>query len=410
MISRRTAIAGGAGAAVLAALGYRAWDRGVFSAGEGPAYEAWQDWQGHAGEGPRRPLHAAILAASAHNTQPWLFEPHENSITVYADLKRNLGAADPFRRELYFSVGCALDNLFLAAFSLGYAADINLIDGGAILTPSPRAGMANIGRVVLRPLRDVFGSATGEPFETLRRLFRAIPDRHTNRGPYLPDRPVPKTFQLSRVQVEPPLPLIMKVKDKGACRELGALIVEATERFITDPEMSADSGRWNRTGLRDIEAHRDGVTVDAAGLSPAVTALAKMLPDQSPAEADKYWLASTKDVQVPTAPAFGIYFVRDRLHAMQTVDAGTYWQRHHLMAADAGLAAQPMNQPIEMMDRDQVLGRENHYAKELRKIARIESGIAADPAFIFRIGYAERPAMPSPRRPLDDVIRRTGFA
>jgi len=32
MVSRRGMIAGGTGAALLAALGYRAWDRGVFSA------------------------------------------------------------------------------------------------------------------------------------------------------------------------------------------------------------------------------------------------------------------------------------------------------------------------------------------------------------------------------------------
>ena len=81
MTSRRAVIGGGAGAAVLAALGYRVWDRGVFSAGKALPYQPWNEWQGHAGEGSRRPLHAAILAASAHNTQPWIFEPKEDLIT-----------------------------------------------------------------------------------------------------------------------------------------------------------------------------------------------------------------------------------------------------------------------------------------------------------------------------------------
>ncbi len=77
------------------------------------------------------------------------------------------------------------------------------------------------------------------------------------------------------------------------------------------------------------------------------------------------------------------------------------------MATAAGLAAQPMNTPIEIMDRDAVWGREASYAKDLRKIAGVTEG---DSAFIFRIGYAEHPALPSPRRKLQDVIRQRGFA
>jgi hypothetical protein len=408
--SRRAVIAGGAGAAMLAALGYRAWDRGVFSAGKGPAYEAWQEWRGHAGEDPaRRPLHAAILAASAHNTQPWLFEPHEDLITVYADLSRNLGAADPFRRELCFSLGCALDTLWLAAFNQGYAASIDRVHGR--LTPSPRAQIVKVADVTLKPVEEVFGPTIGEPFDPLRRLYRAIPRRHTNRGPYQSDKPLPKQFPLARLQSEPVLPVVAAVTDKEACRELGAMIVEATRRFIADPEMSRDSGRWNRTGKHEIDAHRDGVTVDTAGLSPVTTGLAKMLPDQDAASADQYWLASTKDVQVPTAPAFGICFLHDRMNIDELIDAGMIWQRHHLMMTDAGLATQPMNAPIEMTDRDFVLGRKNDYAKELRQIAGIPDDVVVnDPAFIFRLGYAERPALPSPRRPFEEVIRRTGFA
>ena len=53
MVSRRMMIGGGAGAAVLAALGYRAWDRGVFTPGQGPAYEAWQAERTQEAERPK---------------------------------------------------------------------------------------------------------------------------------------------------------------------------------------------------------------------------------------------------------------------------------------------------------------------------------------------------------------------
>jgi hypothetical protein len=392
MVSRRTAIAGGAGAAVLAALGYRSWDRGVFASGKGPAYEAWSEWQGRTGEGTVRPLHAAILASSAHNTQPWLFEPHGDAITVYADLSRNLGAADPFRRELFASIGCVLHNLGIA---VGVSPLVSMPEiDDKMLEPNPKSR-------IVRVCDQLLLSGVGWAHADRRDEMMALGRRHTNRGAYQPDRKIPASY-LNRYS----FPYF--VTDPGAVKELGAVIVEATERFIADPEMSRDSGRWNRTGRREIDKNCDGVTVDAAGLSPFMTGVAKLLPDQDVATADKYWLASTRDVQVPTTAAYGVMFANDRLSTIDAIATGMNWQSLHLAATMEGLAAQPMNAPIELMDRDHFLGRINTYARNIAKIAAPkgtgEDG--DDVAFLFRLGYAERPATASPRRRFDDVIRR----
>jgi hypothetical protein len=393
MVSRRTVITGGAGAAVLAALGYRAWDRGVFASGEGPAFAAWQEWQGHPGEGPARPLHAAILAASAHNAQPWLFEPAEDAITVYADLTRNLGAADPFRRELYFSLGCAWQNIVLSSKREARASLVSFP-----LKPNPAAG--------IEPALKIEFTAAPNLSNT-RDWLAAIAKRHTHRGPYLPDRAVAAPFLDIWSLANPEGARIAFIRDAAAKRDMAALIEEATRRFIADKTMSHDSGRWFRTGRREIEARRDGVSTDTAGLSPFMNGIAKMLPDQDAASADKYWLAATRDVQLPTAAAFGVLFTPDRLQAGEAIAAGAAWQKLHLDATARGIAMQPLNQPLEMMDRDLLLGRKNDYAKEIRQLAGVDAG---DPAFIFRLGYAEDEARPSPRRRFEDVIRRTGFA
>jgi hypothetical protein len=47
----------------------------------------------------------------------------------------------------------------------------------------------------------------------------------------------------------------------------------------------------------------------------------------------------------------------DRLDMVHAITAGRAWQRLHLAATVRGLAAQPLNQPVEMIDRNQELGR-----------------------------------------------------
>jgi hypothetical protein len=86
MPTRRALLIRGAGAAAVVLTGVRAWDRGVWSGGKGPAYLPWSDWQGNTADGIKRPLRAAILASNPHDTQPWLFEALQNQIIVFLDV------------------------------------------------------------------------------------------------------------------------------------------------------------------------------------------------------------------------------------------------------------------------------------------------------------------------------------
>ena len=67
----------------------------------------------------------ATLAASGHNTQPWQFAIKANMIEIHPDLTRHLPAVDPSDRELWISLGCALENLLVAARADGYAAAVD---------------------------------------------------------------------------------------------------------------------------------------------------------------------------------------------------------------------------------------------------------------------------------------------
>jgi hypothetical protein len=389
MPTRRAYLAMSAGALVLGGLGYRAWDRGVWSVGRGPGYSPWRDWQGDIADGIKRPLRAAILASNPHDTQPWLFKCGADAIALFADRARNLGTFDPFRREMHLGLGAAVENLVLAARAFGFAASVAPADGRLSLSPDDTPAFAV--RIVLAPM-----------LATRDALFDAIPNRHTNRGPYLADQPI-AAVRLRRFAdlITDDTVRVAFVEDDYARHELGALIVEATQRIIGDPQMSSDSDRWFRAGRRQIAAHRDGVTADAAGLSSYITTASKLLPDMDARAVDRYWLALTRDTQLPTAPVLGMLLVRDRLDMRFAIQAGRAWQRLHLAATAEGLAAQPLNQPVECIDRDAMLGRADRFGVGLAKFAQAPG---FEPTFVFRLGVAERAAVASPRRAIEDVL------
>jgi len=388
---RRALLLGGGAALVLGGLVFRAWDRGVWSGGEGAAYAPWSDLEASAADPLTRTLRAAILAANPHDTQPWLFQIKDNSMTLFADRERHLGSFDPFRREMHLGLGAALENLALAAEASGFSASITPVEGR--LTLSPDNAPKPAAQVVLRAAPTP--TAPGV-------LFAAITRRHTNRGPYRPDQPVgAETLQRLTGLVSDDSVRAIFVTDKAARSDLGALIIAATVRIVGDPQMSADSARWFRTGRREIAAYRDGVTVDTSGAPRILTAVAKMLPDLDAKSADRYWLATTRDTEVPTAPVLGMLLVRDRLDMRTALAAGRAWQRLHLALTAAGLAAQPLNQPVECMDRSVMRGDADDMAPEINKFSAMPGW---EPTFMFRLGVADSAAGPSPRRPLAAVL------
>ena len=60
----------------------------------------------------------------------------------------------------------------------------------------------------------------------------------------------------------------------------------------------------------------------------------------------------------------------------------------------------PINQAVEMVDRDRQLGRPPRYAQALAAV----TGPDWIPTFNFRIGYPRRVAKRSPRRPVERVL------
>jgi nitroreductase len=376
-----------AGATVVVAgagLAWRAWDNGAFSAGTGPAYEPWRTWgEGQPGD-PMRLVHAAILAANPHNSQPWLFKVRDGRIDVFADTKRNIGTIDPFLREMTMGIGCAIENLRIAALADGFAPTVRWL---------PEAGNAtHLARVEL-------AKAAPAPSE----LYDAIPKRHTNRAAYDTSRGLAADQLAALAATDADLQdvkVLWFVAPQDRAR-VGEQVVAATEAIIADKQQSEDSGRWFRWGWDEVQSQRDGLSLDAQQLPPLINFAAKVLPPMSNEQADAGWLKSTREIHVPTAAAFGMVAAADGSDPAVRLRAGQLWQRLHLRATAMGLAAHPLNQLPERADRERQLGIEPRFGNVLKEFAGdAKLGVLMP----FRIGHPLKPARPSPRRDLKSVL------
>jgi hypothetical protein len=184
-------------------------------------------------------------------------------------------------------------------------------------------------------------------------------------------------------------------------RHIGELVVQATEAIISDQQQSLDSAAWFRASWQEIQQKRDGLTIDAQALPGWMRAAAKVLPPITQEQSEQIWLKSTREVQVATAPAFGVLLAHDAADNSNRLQSGRLWQRMHLWAQTKGIAMQPLNQMPERADRERNLGIEPRFGNALKELAGDPGWEVLMP---FRLGYPTVPALASPRRSVDEVL------
>ncbi len=371
------------GATLIVAAGgivWRAEEQGVFRVGQGPAYEPWKNWR-DAATASERIVAAGILASNPHNSQPWIFRISDATIDLFADRQRQIGAIDPFLREMYIGLGCAVENMLLAASAEGFSAALQLMPDSADGTHA-----AHIELLPASPLPS--------------NLYSAIPNRHTNRGAYDTTRPVAsETLETIQSLVTEANVRLFWYKGKTECTQFSQVAIEATEALIADEQQSADSHRWWRQDWNQLQQTADGITLDAQALG-WVTPVAKILPDLSRQQNDASFVKNVREIMLPTSATFGILAVNDRNENIQRLNCGRVWERIQLWGTTQGIAMQPLNQMCERVDREIQLGSESVIGNAVKELLNDASWQALMP---FRLGYPTQEVNLSPRRGLEKV-------
>ncbi len=300
----------------------------------------------------------AVLAPSIYNSQPWRFLVERNRILIYPDITRWLPIADPDQRELHISIGCALENLLIAAEYFGFSHQVSYL-------PEVHEDSA-VAEVVFGP----YGWPS--PFRPLA-LFHSIPKRITNHHPYDGKQVSEEKMAALRARCVDRDISLFTTTDTLTRRLIEEIVVWSDSLLFADPAFREELGYWIGQGTFGTPWLR-------AKLSQM--AVTHLNAGDKQAKQDSEVLMSS--------PVFGVILSRHNDHASH-VRVGQTFERIYLTATSLGLSLQPMSHVVETPETRWELAKLLHVTDE-------------HPQQPFRLGFGEPEQHRTPRRPLEEVL------
>ena len=384
-MERRDFIRVTGGGVVLAATG------GLASCSSRMPAEAIEAWSGPAPQEDVRRwiLSYAILAPHSHNLQSWLVDlATPDEIWLRCDLNRLLPETDPYSRQIMMSHGTFLELLDIAARERGLRATVELFPEGAFA--AEKVDQRPVARIRLAP--DV--AVQKDP------LFAQILRRHTNRGLYDFQRPLPlDAWQAMNDAAKPSLRFgYVGADNPDRLEQHRAIAAEAWRVELTTARTILESFKVLRVGATEVAKHRDGLVV----MDPMVVLLDRVgLFDRSHAPApDSY--ATTSQIKdfnrkLESTPGF-LWMVTDGNERTTQVNAGRAYARVQLAATAHGVSMQPLQQALqEYPEQAQTRADIRRLVQALQPTQKVQMWA--------RVGYAP-PVEPAPRRPLNAIVVR----
>lgn len=312
-------------------------------------------------------INYATLAPSGHNTQPWRFSIDGNTIRIFPDLTRRLPVVDPDDHALYISLGCALENLILAANNAGYDTEISYFP-----TQEPQ-------QCLVVQLKEGFKAQDD-------RLFRAIIERQSTRSLF-DGKPIPQEHLRMLEDASLKEGVIFKlITQPGDIEPIIQLVKEGNRAQFNDKAFVQELVSWIRFSKKEVEQHQDGLASYAMG-SPSLPRWLGKIFFSLMASGEKQASICEKAIRGSSAL---MIFIAQTNNRTNWVNLGRSFERVALTATSHNIRMAHLNMSCEVVS-------------VRTKLAEHLGLPDTHPLLLLRIGYAQ--AMPrSPRRAVKEVI------
>lgn len=306
----------------------------------------------------------AVKAPSGHNTQPWRFRQKESTVEIHPDFNRRLPVVDPHDRELFVSLGCAAENLCLAAQTKGYKSAVSVGDKGVITV-----SLAEEAGVKPSP------------------LFNQIDVRQTNRSVYNGEEIALDVLKkLQSIRSEKGISVHYYARQTKQFNDIEQYVLQGNTRQMQNEAFKAELKSWMRFNKKHQDQTLDGLSYAVFGapnvprwMAEPIMSMAINAKTQNKADREK----------IDSASHLVLFTTRENSRR-EWVSLGRTLQRFLLTTTELGVAHAYLNQPNE----------EAEIASEMARTL----GLAGEyPTILLRIGYGKQQAY-SKRRPVEDVI------
>jgi hypothetical protein len=263
----------------------------------------------------------ATLAANSHNTQPWQFALGNEAITIRPDPARRTPAVDPDDHHLWVSLGCATENLVLAAAAFGRRAEAAF---------DPRNDAVVVALTPMAPVRSP--------------LFAAIPRRQCTRAEYDGQSLPAAELRALESTASGPGVRILLLTDRPRLDAVADFVTQGNSVQFRDPAFLRELKHWIRFSDGEAIATRDGLAARASG-NPSVPRwfgdLIFGLAVSEKSENDKIVR------QLRSSAGVAVFVAAGDSHA-HWIEVGRAYQRLALLAASLGIRNAFLNQPVEV--------------------------------------------------------------
>ena len=316
-------------------------------------------------------IRAATQAPSGHNSQPWWFETTEHSIIISPNLDKALPAVDGQHRELFISLGCALENLCTKATELHYQTQVSFCDEGVITVELQKSDT-----IIPDPLATV------------------IEKRQTNRSEYEDKNIDPVLLQslMDRLYKEVPetkgqVKLYTFAKETPPFEILTQAVLQGNTVQMGDPAFKSELLSWIRFNKKHSESTHDGLSYAVLGAPN----LPRWVTEPIVKASLKAKTQNKTDLKKIQSSSHMVLLTTEKNDIATWIQTGRTLERFLLLLTQEGIAHAYLNQPCEVPEISATL-REN------LPIAH------AYPQILLRLGYAQ-PMAYSKRKDIREVIK-----